>query len=199
MKRIADIIDDIAVVDIDESTAVRGNNAVVPRGVIRRIITDNTVDYLQLGITQLKGIFLTITCNIDRGTFRRGVIREAAVTQLITYHVDTLGLISNDLIAYQHTATCHYRASARQIMSITVEKMEAIDDRIFGIYIRKHVSGVIRISCHSFLVRDIRRDDSGQSHRVTSLRIRACQSLRITAIQTHVRQRTDRCGTHVFT
>ena len=94
-------------VNINECTAVCGDYTVVPRCVIRRIITDNTVDYLQLGITQLKGIFLTITCNIDRGTFRRGVIREAAVTQLITYHVDTLGLISNDLITNKYTATRH--------------------------------------------------------------------------------------------
>ena len=83
-------------------------------------------------------------------------------------------------------------------MRITVEELESIDDGIFGIYVGQHVGGVVRISCHSFFVRDIRRNDRRMIQRVASFRLRAGQSLRIAAVETHMRQGSDRGGTHVF-
>ena len=84
-------------------------------------------------------------------------------------------------------------------MGITVEKLESIDNRIFGVDIRQHMGGVVRISRFAFLVRDIGGNDRRMIQRVTPFRTRAGQGLRITAVETHVGQRTDRSGTHIFT
>ena len=71
-------------------------------------------------------------------------------------------------------------------MGITIEKLESIDDRIFGIYVGQHVGGVVRISDYSFLVRDIRGNDRRMVQRVTPFRTCTAQGLRITAVETHV-------------
>ena len=84
-------------------------------------------------------------------------------------------------------------------MGVTVEKLETVHNRIFGIYVGQHVGGVVRISDFTFLVRDIGGNDRRMIQRVATLSISLGQFLRVAAVQTHVRQGTDRGGTHVFT
>ena len=51
LERVANIIDDVAMVHINEGAAVCCNNTIIAGRIICGIITDDTVHYLQFSIT----------------------------------------------------------------------------------------------------------------------------------------------------
>ena len=123
-QRITRVVNDIAMVDIDEGTAVGSNNSVVAGSIIRRVITDNTVNHLQFGITRLANDEARsrsiIAADIDGSALRRRVIRNKTVTQLVAYHIDTLGGIRHFIIN-QHAGTRTNGIRGLQVIGITVE------------------------------------------------------------------------------